>query len=64
MPSRDSDALRTLGLTAARWHAILDTAQDAIICIAASGEITLFNPARSACSGTPPRRCWGRTSGC
>ena len=44
MPSRDSDALRTLGLTAARWQAILNTAQDAIICISASGEITLFNP--------------------
>jgi two-component system sensor kinase FixL len=44
MPSRDLDALRTLGLTAARWQAILNTAQDAIICITASGEITLFNP--------------------
>jgi PAS domain-containing protein len=43
MPSRDSDALHTLGLTAARWQAILNTAQDAIICISESGEITLFN---------------------
>jgi two-component system, LuxR family, sensor kinase FixL len=43
MPSRDSDALHTLGLTAARWQAILNTAQDAIICISATGEITLFN---------------------
>ena len=43
MSLRDSDALRILGVTAARWHAILDTAQDAIICISTSGEITLFN---------------------
>ena len=43
MPSRELEALRTLSLTTARWHAILNTAQDAIICIAASGEITLFN---------------------
>ena len=33
MPSNEENALHTLGLTAARWHAILDTAQDAIICI-------------------------------
>jgi two-component system sensor kinase FixL len=43
VPSRDLDALHTLGLTAARWQAILNTAQDAIICISESGEITLFN---------------------
>ncbi len=44
MPSRDQDALRTLGLTTARWNAILQTAQDAIICITGDGEVTLFNP--------------------
>jgi len=43
MPSNEADALHTLGLTAARWHAILDTAQDAIICITQDGEVTLFN---------------------
>lgn len=43
MPSNDADALRTLAQTAARWHAILDTAQDAIICITQTGEISLFN---------------------
>ena len=40
----DVDALRTLGLTAARWRAILNTAQDAIIGITQDGEVTLFNP--------------------
>ena len=44
VPSNEADALHTLGLTAARWHAIFDTAQDAIICITRDGEVTLFNP--------------------
>jgi PAS domain-containing protein len=43
MPSNEADALHTLALTAARWHAILDSAQDAIICITRHGEVTLFN---------------------
>lgn len=32
-------------LDAARWHAVLTAAQDAIICIDDAGLITLFNPA-------------------
>jgi two-component system sensor kinase FixL len=43
MPSSQADALRTLSLVAARWQAILDTAQDAIIGISHEGAITLFN---------------------
>jgi two-component system sensor kinase FixL len=41
--SNEADALHTLGVVAARWQAILDTARDAIICITRDGEISLFN---------------------
>ncbi len=44
MPTDDAAALRTLSLTAARWRAILNTAQDAIIGITRDGMVTLFNP--------------------
>ena len=60
MPSRDSEALRTLGLTTARWQAILNTAQDAIICISASGEVTLFNPCAERMFGYAAEEVLGR----
>jgi PAS domain S-box-containing protein len=37
--------LRVLQLSELRWQAILDTARDAIICIGADGNVTLFNRA-------------------
>lgn len=43
MPPNGTDALHTLSVVAARWQAILDTTQDAIICITPDGEISLFN---------------------
>ncbi len=42
---RTVHALRVLQLNEVRWQAILDTAQDAIICIDRHGEVTLFNRA-------------------
>ena len=39
MSPNQADALHTLSVVAARWQAILDTTQDAIICIAQDGEI-------------------------
>ena len=38
-----ADALLTLGLHEARWQAVLDSAQDAIISIDQHGTVTLFN---------------------
>jgi two-component system sensor kinase FixL len=42
-PNSVADALLTLGLHEARWQAVLDSAQDAIISIDRAGRITLFN---------------------
>jgi two-component system, LuxR family, sensor kinase FixL len=60
MPSNEADALHALGITAARWQAILDTAQDAIICITQHGEITLFNAAAERMFGYAADEAVGR----
>jgi two-component system sensor kinase FixL len=39
----DSEAGRALGLQQARWQAVLDTIQDAVVGIDTGGSITLFN---------------------
>ena len=62
MPSNeaDLDALRTLALTAARWRAILNTAQYAIIGITQDGEVTLFNPCAEQMFGYAAEEVVGR----
>jgi two-component system sensor kinase FixL len=42
-PTSIADALSALGLQEARWQAVLDSAQDAIISIDRHGTVTLFN---------------------
>ena len=49
--SSAADALSTLQLQIARWQALLDSAQDAIISINAQGIVTLFNRAAEAMFG-------------
>jgi PAS domain S-box-containing protein len=44
-PTSVADALQALGLSEARWLAVLDSAQDAIISIDQRGTVTLFNRA-------------------
>lgn len=46
-----ADALLALGLNEARWQAVLNSAQDAIISIDHQGTITLFNRAAEAIFG-------------
>lgn len=45
------DPIRQAQLMAARWQAVLDTAQDAIISITRDGRITLFNRAAESIFG-------------
>lgn len=47
------DALQTLGLSQARWQAVLDSAQDAIVSIDQHGTVTLFNRAAERIFGYP-----------
>jgi two-component system sensor kinase FixL len=44
-PTSVADALQALGLNEARWQAVLDSVQDAIISIDQRGTVTLFNRA-------------------
>jgi PAS domain S-box-containing protein len=60
MPSNAAEALRTLGVAAARWQVILDTAQDAIICITSDGEISLFNAGAEQMFGYAAAEVMGR----
>jgi len=46
-----SDAILALGLQEARWQAVLDSAQDAIISIDQRGTVTLFNHAAEGMFG-------------
>lgn len=55
-----AEALRTLQLNELRWQAILDTARDAIICIDAAGNVTLFNRAAEAIFGWAADEVLGR----
>lgn len=57
---RTGHALRVLQLNEARWQAILDTAQDAIICIDRHGEVTLFNRAAEKIFGYGADEVLGR----
>ena len=57
---RTVHALRVLQLNEARWQAILDTAQDAIICIDRSGDVTLFNRAAERIFGYGADEVLGR----
>jgi two-component system sensor kinase FixL len=59
-PKPRSDAGRTLGLQQARWQAVLDTVQDAVIGIDVEGSITLFNRAAEAMFGYQPEDVLGR----
>jgi two-component system sensor kinase FixL len=60
MPSNEADALHTLGLVAARWQAILDTVQDAVICITQAGEVSLFNASAEKMFGYAAEEVAGR----
>jgi PAS domain S-box-containing protein len=44
-PPSVTDALTALGLHEARWQAVLDSAQDAIVSIDQHGTVSLFNRA-------------------
>lgn len=57
---RTVHALRLLQLNEVRWQAILDTAQDAIICIDRQGDVTLFNRAAEAIFGYSASEVLGR----
>jgi two-component system sensor kinase FixL len=57
---RTVHALRVLQLNELRWQAILDTAQDAIICIDRLGEVTLFNRAAEKIFGYAATDVLGR----
>ncbi|MFN8546044.1 MAG: PAS domain S-box protein [Candidatus Binatia bacterium] len=55
-----SDALHTLGLAAARWRAVVDSALDAIVCINGAGDITLFSHAAVRVFGYRAEEVLGR----
>src|SRR6187401_593989 len=57
-PSSDADRAR--GLQQARWQAVLDTIQDAVVGIDNSGSITLFNRTAEAIFGYRPDDVLGR----
>lgn len=58
-----SEAGRALGLQLARWQAVLDTVQDAVVGIDTSGCITLFNRTAEAIFGYRADDVLGRNVG-
>ena len=53
------DALQTVGLNQARWQAVLDSAQDAIVSIDQHGAVTLVNRAAERIFGYPAEEVLG-----
>lgn len=59
-PPSVADALQALGLNEARWQAVLQSAQDAIISIDPRGTVTLFNRAAERIFGYAAEEVVGR----